>query len=277
MDPRRFDEMARRLSPGVSRRSLVASSIGASLLAAIGLHEETAARKGKKNGKHKGNSKGKQKNNDNKRTICHCPNGDPSKCHTISVGKKAADSHLKNHCDYPGECRDDVINPCKSGNACLAVTDTEGDVTRASNGEYTATTEGSNDFGNLIFAVPAGTTFGDLATLESSFDFASGTCGGGSPRFVIFLENGNCPYAQFSTSACTSPGSTGNLIGENTKFIWNDDLQCGASVPPTPVYTYDEVLARYENVGISEIALVVDTSPSGNERTVTLEPCITLA
>lgn len=48
MDPRKFDGMIQKLSGSLSRRSLVGGSLGASMLAAVGLGEETLA-KSKKN------------------------------------------------------------------------------------------------------------------------------------------------------------------------------------------------------------------------------------
>ena len=45
VDPRTFDGMIRKLSGSLSRRSLVGGSLGASVLAAIGLGEETLAKK----------------------------------------------------------------------------------------------------------------------------------------------------------------------------------------------------------------------------------------
>jgi hypothetical protein len=122
--------------------------------------------------------------------------------------------------------------------------------------------------------VPAGTTFGELDSLESDFEFATGTCAAGSPRFVVFLENGRCPYAAFPPGGDCSDGegSTGNLIGNNEPFVWNDDL-CGGSGLGTN--TYDEVLALYADEEIDRIVLVVDESAS-TEVTVTLDPCITL-
>lgn len=44
-------------------------------------------------------------NNPNKVSVCHIPNEDPSKAHTICVGGKALAAHLA-HGDYAGECND---------------------------------------------------------------------------------------------------------------------------------------------------------------------------
>jgi len=42
-----------------------------------------------------------------KTTICHFPPGNPSNAHTISVGAKAAQSHILRHGDTMGECEND--------------------------------------------------------------------------------------------------------------------------------------------------------------------------
>lgn len=45
MDPRSFDRMIRRLSPMLSRRSLVGGSLGAAALATMGLSDDTTAQR----------------------------------------------------------------------------------------------------------------------------------------------------------------------------------------------------------------------------------------
>lgn len=264
MEARKFDAFIRRFSLARSRRSLVAGSLAATVLGAIGM-TESGAKKGGKGGKG------------GKRTICHCPSGDVNKCQTIRVAKDAANTHLRNHCDYPGPCQEGVVNPCELDNRCLAVIDTEGDVDRESDGTFTATTESNDAFGNLVFGVPSGTTFAELDTLESGFDFETGACGGGAPRFVVFLANDKCPYAQFPPSECGTPGAegfTGELIGNNEPSVWNDDL-CGGNAANN---TYDEVLAAYGSVLVESIVLVVDESPvpGVSEKTVNLDPCIAI-
>ncbi|MGH2617313.1 MAG: hypothetical protein ACRDJC_18935, partial [Thermomicrobiales bacterium] len=66
-------------------------------------------------------------------------------------------------------------------------------------------------------------------------------------------------------------GNTGNLIGNNVAFVWNDEL-CGGDQNNN---TYDEVLAAYGDEVIDQIVLVHDSS-SGT-ATVNQDPCITVA
>lgn len=161
------------------------------------------------------------------------------------------------------------------GSTCLAVTGTEGDVKKVKKGKYTATTTGDADYGNLVFAVPAGTTFSDIVSMQSQFAFdPAGHCGVGSPRFTVFLKNGKCPYAQFPPDQCSTPGasgSTGDVIRNQTPYVWNDDL-CGGDAGNT---TYAKVLTAYAADEVDEIELITDSS--SGEATVTLKPCITLA
>jgi hypothetical protein len=274
MDGERFDRMTRGLLAGASRRSLLAGLVGGAAATVAGA-ELLVAKKGG-NGKGRGNGKGKGNggggDNDKKRTVCHCPAGDPDNCHTITIGRKAAERHLQNHPgDQAGPCDDD------GQDQCLPVTDTEGDV-EESHGQFTATTEGAAAFGNLVFDVPEGTTFAELETLGTEFDFETGTCGGGSPRFVVFLENGRCPYAAFPAGGdcADGQGNTGNFVGDDTPFVWNDNL-CNGSGNTTS--TYSQVLALYGNVEIDNIVLVTDESPvpGVSEKTVTFDPCITVS
>ncbi len=254
-----LDRFARGLTSVRSRRQALALLVGTGVV--VGLGEAEARKRGKHKGKHKGNGKGKGKGNgkgngQEKVTICH-------KGQTITIARPAVAAHLA-HGDTEGACA-----PVET---CLPVTGTEGDVTRA-NGAYTATTTGSSDFGNLVFEVPSGTTFADIVSLESAFTFTEGGCGVGSPRFVVFLENGHCPYAQFPPELCDTEdqGETGNLVGNETEWIWNDEL-CGGNQANN---TYGEVLAAYGGDDVAQIVLVTDSS--SGEATVTLDPCITLA
>lgn len=263
MKDQALDTFARGLTSVRSRRQALALLVGTG--AVVGLGEAEARKGGKNKGKRKGNGKGKGKakgkgngqgNGQEKVTICH-------KGQTITVARPAVDAHLA-HGDTEGACA--------PVDTCLPVTGTEGNVTFA-NGAYTATTTGSSNYGNLVFEVPGGTTFADIASLESAFTFTEGGCGAGSPRFVVFLENGHCPYAQFPPDLCDTEdqGDTGNLVGNPTEWVWNDEL-CGGNVANN---TYAEVLAAYGGDDVAQIVLVTDTS--SGEATVTLDPCITLA
>ncbi|HEV2738632.1 MAG TPA: hypothetical protein VGU66_08645 [Candidatus Elarobacter sp.] len=60
----------------------------------------------------------------------------------------------------------------------------------ASNTAAQATSTGLNAYGGVDFAFPAGATYSQLTNLSTDYRFTVGTCGVGSPRFVITLTNG---------------------------------------------------------------------------------------
>jgi hypothetical protein len=310
----RFDAVTKTLMSDASRRQVLSGLLGGVTALLLGSRALEAKKGGKGKEKRRGKSKQAKQNPTNDRNpqgrgqekvlICH-------KGHEIEVAAPAVDAHLR-HGDTIGACPpepvtctppetacgDTCVNlqtdeancgqcgracganeVCNNGLACqaatcLPVTDTTGDVSLAANGDLTATTEGAAAGGNIIIAVPNGTTFGELATIESTFDFTTGTCAAGSPRFVVFLENGRCPYAAFPPGGdcADGEGSTGDLTLNNDPFVWNDDL-CGGSGLGTN--TYDAVLALYQNDEVARIEVVVDES--GGEQTVTLDPCVTVA
>jgi hypothetical protein len=97
--------------------------------------------------------------------------------------------------------------------------------------------------------------------------------GTGALPIVVALDNGRCPYALFSVGACAAQGNTGNLIGNDTPGLWNDD-QCGGDPNNN---TYSEVLTAYGANVVTRIRLIVDESAASTEQTVTIDPCISRA
>jgi hypothetical protein len=49
--------------------------------------------------------------NTKKTTICHVPPGNPANAHTLCIGNAAVKHHLKNHDDYLGPCKREVMCP----------------------------------------------------------------------------------------------------------------------------------------------------------------------
>ena len=105
MDSKQFDELVAKLASAASRRNAVKGVLGGAL-ASVGVTSVAAKNggKGKAKGKGKGKAKGKGKGNNQRVTICHRPPGNPSNCHTITVGAKAAEKHIAQHGDTLGEC-----------------------------------------------------------------------------------------------------------------------------------------------------------------------------
>jgi hypothetical protein len=219
-----------------------------------------------------------------------CPSGvDPADVCCLDSDCLAGETCCAGECadldsdtDNCGECgrECDAGEVCSNGFTCqdpdcLPITRTSGDVTLASDGGLRFNALAPSVFGAARIEVPAGTKFGDLASMSSEFEYLNGTdCGAGSPRFVVFLQNGRCPYGVFPPSTCGTPnasGNTGEMIGNNTPFEWVDDL-CGGSGSTF----YAPILTLYASEPIDRIALVVDDSQGDGGETVILNPCVTL-
>lgn len=130
-------------------------------------------------------------------------------------------------------------------------------------------TDATNDYSGVDFEVPDGLTFGDLTELATDYNVTDDDCGGGSPRFVIGLDEDNNgsedgyiavyigPSPSF-TDCMTGWQSTGNLIG-------NDDAgRYDATFIGGPLGTYDDVAALYEDATITSIQLIVDSGWSAD-------------
>lgn len=164
--------------------------------------------------------------------------------------------------------------------ACLAVTEIENDVRLEDDGglRLVAASSGPNPpyvYGAVGFEVPDNITFADITDITSGFQFISGTCGAGTPRFCVrFSTRPDCVCAQFpAASGCDDPssaGSTGNLIGNETPFDWFS--LCGSSAVTN---TYSAALAEFGGDTVSEIFLVADSSHG--TQVVVVEPCVKTA
>lgn len=164
--------------------------------------------------------------------------------------------------------------------ACLAVTEIENDVRLEGDGglRLVAAASGANPpyvYGAVGFAVPENITFADITSIESGFQFISGTCGAGTPRFCVrFSTREDCVCGQFpAASGCdeaSSEGSTGNLIGNETPFDWFS--LCGSTATTN---TYSAALAEFGEDTVSEIFLVADSSHG--TQVVVVEPCVKTA
>jgi hypothetical protein len=146
----------------------------------------------------------------------------------------------------------------------------DGSVTLVSN---TGNTNPADDYSGIFWNVPAGTTFGSLTNLSTDFQVIAGDCGGGSPRFQVYLPNlnGNLfvylgPTPNF-TGCGTGWNSSGNLIGST-------DLRFDTSqVGGTFYSTYAQALALVGSQTVGEVDLVVDGgwAVGGNNQTVVIK------
>ena len=178
-------------------------------------------------------------------------------------------------CPGSSICRNGLL--CEAA-ACLPSTSIGGNTSLASDGGITSVVTLTPDtFGVIRMQdVPSGTTFADIVSLKATYAYTEGACSAGTPRFLVVLDVGGderCPYASFPpTGPCGTgaDGSTGELIGDNTPFIWLDDL-CGGSGQGTN--TYDEVLALYANATVTQVQVVADAS-NAIDSTMSINPCV---
>jgi hypothetical protein len=118
-------------------------------------------------------------------------------------------------------------------------------------------------YGAVEFVVPEGTTFADLTVLSTDYMFeADDSCGGGSPRFQIAVQD----------STGTTSGNIFAYIGPPPNFtgcesaVWlnSGDLLEGASLVDTSQLggsqtdTYDAAVVTYGAYTVTGVSLVVD-------------------
>jgi hypothetical protein len=124
------------------------------------------------------------------------------------------------------------------------------------------TSNSNQAFGGIDFAVPSGTTLGNLSTLAATFTVNSGDCGAGSPRYQlnvstgsgtknIFVYLGTAP--NFNCGGAGATVSTGNLLDGSQRV---DSTQVGGPFYGT---LQDAINALGANTPVTGIQLVVDS------------------
>ncbi|MBI5457957.1 hypothetical protein HY971_04525 [Candidatus Kaiserbacteria bacterium] len=122
----------------------------------------------------------------------------------------------------------------------------------------------TNDWSEVSFDDMNGVTFSDLAVLSADFDVTDDSCGGGSPRFQIAIDDDNDTVSDGnifvylgpspSFSGCTGGWqNSGNLIGNEDAGRW-DYTQLGG-----PLGGYSGATASIQNGKILGISIVVDS------------------
>jgi len=123
-----------------------------------------------------------------------------------------------------------------------------------------ATSTGTHAFGGVDLGVPAGiTTLASLSTLSTDYKFTAGSCGLGSPRFAVEVNNDPSTNLFFyigpppSYTACTSGTWTasGNLADPGNLV---DATQLGGSF----YEPYADVVQAFGSDTVTDVALVVD-------------------
>jgi hypothetical protein len=129
-----------------------------------------------------------------------------------------------------------------------------------------ATSSGTHLFGGVDLGVPAGiNTIADLTTLATDYMFTQGSCGAGSPRFAVEVNNDPDTNLFFylgpppNYTGCTSGTWTasGNLADPGNLV---DATQLGG----TFYESYADVVQAYGSDTVTDIALVLD----GQSQTV---------
>jgi hypothetical protein len=129
-----------------------------------------------------------------------------------------------------------------------------------------ATSSGTHLFGGVDLGVPAGiNTIADLTTLATDYMFTQGSCGAGSPRFAVEVNNDPDTNLFFylgpppNYTGCTSGTWTasGNLADPGNLV---DATQLGGSF----YESYADVVQAYGSDTVTDIALVLD----GQSQTV---------
>lgn len=118
-----------------------------------------------------------------------------------------------------------------------------------------ATTTGSNGYGGVDFAVPAGTTVNNVNHLSTDLRAVTGTCSTGTPRFGVGVNDGTATtkYLFFYPTCSTAWTNSGNLASP-TSLV--DATQLGGLF----YMPYAAVQAAYGALPVVAIFLVVDTS-----------------
>jgi hypothetical protein len=119
-------------------------------------------------------------------------------------------------------------------------------------------------FGGIDFDIPAGTTFEELETLATDYWFESDdSCGGGSPRFQINVEDPNSsdtgnifvylgPPPNYTLCPPSVWTSSGDLL-EGVNLIDTSQLDLGIFYDP-----YAAAVIKYGDYVVTGVQLVVD-------------------
>lgn len=138
--------------------------------------------------------------------------------------------------------------------------------------------DASPGYGGVDFTVPSGTTFADLNSLSSDYMFESDdSCGGGSPRFQVNVDNGAGDSGNIFVYLGPAPSYTGCPSGvwtssgdllEGVNPVDTSQLDAGAFYDP-----YATALTKYGTYSVTGIQLVADASWafSDSEQTVLVD------
>jgi hypothetical protein len=141
-------------------------------------------------------------------------------------------------------------DPSSAGNAALS-------------GGAALLTSVENGYGLVSATFRSGTTFSQLASLETDYNLTKGTCAGGSPRYQVDLSDGNPAdavslYLYFGTppfGGCPAgPNHEGEVIGGSSAqwFVFGGGFN--SNVP----MTYSQVKAAFGSYDLNDVQIAVD-------------------
>ena len=119
----------------------------------------------------------------------------------------------------------------------------------------------TNDFSGISITGLGDLQLSELQTLSSKFNVTDDGCGGGSPRFVLILDNGTAvnvawgPSPNFTGCQLNAWIDTGNLVGQTEGCRWH------ITSPPAqadPCMTPQEIAALGSRT-ITEVRVIVDS------------------
>ncbi len=124
---------------------------------------------------------------------------------------------------------------------------------------------GSPAFSYLAFTPNSATYIDDLTTLSSVYQFQTGNCYGGSPRWSIELMNGDVVYAYYgsfpSFNECVTNYQGGsNLLDANFRLDQRFEIQGGAMYVP-----WSTILTTETGQQVKDVVLVLDGGWAGNQ------------
>lgn len=121
---------------------------------------------------------------------------------------------------------------------------------------------GSLTYGYVFLKDLHGATMDQLTTLSTDYYLMAGDCGGGAPRFSIFLSNGQEVFAyigptpDFTGCALNSWASTGNLVNAGAP-VWDSSQLTGCGAYGS---TFAQATYCADTLGLTIVAiqLVID-------------------
>jgi hypothetical protein len=119
-------------------------------------------------------------------------------------------------------------------------------------------------YSGVAYTPPAPLTVGQLNTLSTSYQFTSGDCGLGSPRFAIDLSNGKAIFVYIGpspnfTGCGTAQQNTGNLLTSPDLRCDTSQIIAGTQYASCSTLKTNPLLA---SLSVTDVALVSDNGAS---------------